>query len=240
MATQPVITVSPPILAEPIAESIPPLETGDRLTREEFERRYRAMPYLKKAELIEGVVHMPSPVSLQRHGLPHLDLVTWLGTYRVFTPGVLAGDNSTVRLDLDNEPQPDGILFIDPKLGGQTHIDSEGYVVGAPEMAVEVASTSASIDLGIKLHVYRRNQVREYVVWRVLDRIIDWFILRGGQYEQLTAVEGIHCSETFPGLWLDPAALVAGNLPRVHQVLQQGLTSAEHAAFLDRLKTGQR
>ena len=39
-----------------------PLEHGDHLTREEFERRYEAMPHVRKAELIEGVVYMPSPV----------------------------------------------------------------------------------------------------------------------------------------------------------------------------------
>lgn len=236
MAAQPVVSLPPSPLSEP--SPVPPLETGDRLTREEFERRYRAMPHVKKAELIEGVVYMPSPVSLQRHGLPHLDAMGWLGVYRAFTQGVLAGDNSTIRLDLDNEPQPDGILFIDPKLGGQAQMDADGYVAGAPEMAVEIASTSASIDLGIKLHVYRRNQVREYVVWRVLDRAIDWFVLRHSQFERLAmTAEGIFRSETFPGLWLDAAALVSGDLPRVHQVLQQGLASAEHAAFMDRLKT---
>src|SRR5262245_8818306 len=96
----------------------PPLETGDRLSREEFERRYKAMPDLKKAELIEGVVYVPSPVSLRRHGGPNADLVTWPGNYRANTPGVLTGDNTTARLDLANIPQPDALLLIDPEFGG--------------------------------------------------------------------------------------------------------------------------
>src|SRR5208282_6607351 len=101
------------------AASIPELENGDRLTREEFERRYEAMPNLKKAELIEGVVYMPSPVRQRRHSRPHLHLCTWLGHYEAGTPGVEGGDNGSIRLDLDNEPQPDAFLFIQPECGGQ-------------------------------------------------------------------------------------------------------------------------
>lgn len=43
-----------------IAASKPsiPLENGDRLSRFEFEHRYQAMPELKKAELVEGVVYI--------------------------------------------------------------------------------------------------------------------------------------------------------------------------------------
>src|SRR4051795_9594200 len=90
----------------PAAAPIPPLQNGDRLTRDEFERRYDAMPGLKKAELIEGVVYMPSPVRLRRHGQPHLSLCTWVGVYEAATPGTIGADNSTARLDLVNEPQP--------------------------------------------------------------------------------------------------------------------------------------
>src|SRR5437588_797855 len=102
----------------PLLPKIPPLEPGDRLTRDEFERRYEAMPELKKAELIEGVVYMPSPVRAYRHGMPHADVITWLGNYRAGTAGVVIGDNTTARLDLDNEPQPDAMLFIEPSRGG--------------------------------------------------------------------------------------------------------------------------
>ena len=91
-----------------------PLENGDRLTRREFERRYAARPDIKKAELIEGVVHMPSPVRFASHGEPHSWVLAWLGTYCASTPGVRVADNTTVRLDSNNEPQPDALLRIEP------------------------------------------------------------------------------------------------------------------------------
>ena len=162
------LTTSP--LRASSCETIPPLENGDTLTRAEFERRYEAMPHLKKAELIEGVVYVPSPVRHRYHGHQHTHLISWLGQYEAHTPGVEASDNVTVRLDLDNEPQPDALLFIDPACGGHALIDADGYIEGAPELVAEVASSSASYDLHAKLRVYRRNGVREYIVWRVLDR----------------------------------------------------------------------
>lgn len=227
----------PPI---PLGE-VPPLESGDRLTRAEFERRYKAMPRLRKAELIEGVVYMPSPVRLRLHSRPHLHLATWLGAYEAGTPGTVAADNSTVRLDLDNEPQPDLLLLIDPSVGGQARVSDDDYVEGAPELVAEIASSTASYDLNAKLNVYRRNGVREYVVWRVLDREIDWFTLREGRYEGLTRdSSGPYKSEVFPGLWLDPAAMVDGELAHVLDTLRQGLASPEHAAFADRLKASGR
>jgi Uma2 family endonuclease len=217
--------------------SIPPLETGDHLTRDEFERRYEAMPNLKKAELIEGVVYMPSPVRFEQHGNPQAGFITWLGVYWAWTPGVRAGDNSTLRLDLDTEPQPDALLIIEPTHGGQATIDEDGYIVGGPEMVGEISASSASLDLNAKLRVYRRNNIREYVVWRVLDRAVDWFILHGSQYDPLPlAADGLYHSETFPGLWLDPAALTRLDLLTVLQQLQQGIASPEHAAFVARLR----
>ncbi|MBV9121864.1 MAG: Uma2 family endonuclease, partial [Planctomycetes bacterium] len=162
--------------ATPPAESpIPPLESGDHLTREEFERRYDAMPNLKKAELIEGVVYLPSPVRWRQHASRHADLIGWLGTYQAGTPGVEVGDNGTVRVDLENEPQPDAVMIVEPSHGGRVKISTDDYIEGAPELVAEIAASSASIDLNTKLRVYRRNQVREYLVWRVLDGAIDWF-----------------------------------------------------------------
>jgi Uma2 family endonuclease len=194
------------------------------------------MPHLKKAELIEGVVYVPSPVRFRRHGRPHAHLMTWLGVYEASTPGVEAADNSTARLDLDNEPQPDALLLIDPARGGQAQISADDYIEKAPELVAEVAASSVSLDLNLKLHVYRRNGVREYVVWRVLDQEVDWFVLREGRYDRLPLdAAGLYRSEVFPGLWLDPAALVRGDLARVLAVLQQGLASSEHAAFVGRL-----
>ena len=215
------------------ANGVPPLENGDRLSRAEFERRYQAMPPHTKAELVEGVVHMPSPVRARIHGRPHGDIMTWLGTYVSGTPGTDYADNSTVKLDLHNEPQPDAILYVEPECGGRIRINDEEYVESAPELVVEVAASSSSIDLGPKKTVYQRNAVLEYLVWRVLDGAIDWFILRDAGYEQVPAdAAGVVRSETFPGLWLDRPAMLRRDLAAVLQLVQQGLAAPEHTQFV--------
>jgi hypothetical protein len=216
--------------------TIPPLQHGERLTRDEFERRYAAMPHIKKAELIEGVVYMPSPVSFG-HGGPHRRLITWLGIYCDHTPGTESGIDTTVRLDLNNEPQPDGVLFIDPKCGGQAIIDKDDYIENAPELAAEVSVSSVSVDTNVKLHAYRRSRVLEYIVWRVPDKQVDWFQLVGGKYERLVPdAAGVLKSTVFPGLWLAVPAMLAGDMPKVHDVLHRGLASPEHAAFVAKLQ----
>ena len=226
-------TLLPPVVP---STSVLPLENGDHLKREEFERRYEAMPHLKKAELLRGVVYMPSPVRLAHHGEPHGNLVAWIFAYKLATAGLRAGDNSTVRLGPEDEPQPDVLLMIPGDRGGQAIIGPEDYVEGAPELAAEVASSSASYDLHVKLPVYQERGIREYLVWRVQEHAIDWFVLRGAVYEPLRAgADGILRSEVFPGLWLDPAALIAGDGPRLMAVLQQGIASPEHSAFAERL-----
>jgi Uma2 family endonuclease len=215
---------------------MPALENGDRLTRAEFERRYEAMPHLKKAELIEGVVYVPAPVRHRQHGSPHAHLITWLGLYAANTPGVEVSDNSSVRLDLDNEPQPDALLAIDPARGGQVRLGDDGIIEGAPELVTEVASSSVSYDPHAKLHVYRRNGVREYIVWHVLEQEIDWFALRHGQYERMPPdAHGLVRSEVSAGLWLDPAALIRRDLTGVLAVLQQGLATPDHHTLVARL-----
>ena len=212
---------------------VPPLENGDRLTRAEFERRYNAMPTHVRAELVEGVVIMASPVRHTMHGAPHAELITWSGIYRAGTPGVLGGADATVRLDLDNEPQPDVYLMIDPARGGQARIDEDGIIRGAPEFVGEVAASTVSHDLGTKLTAYRRNGVREYLVWRVQDAAIDWFVLRDGRFDRLIPdASGVTHSIVFPGLWLDTASLLTGDLIRVHAVLRDGLADPTHAAFV--------
>jgi len=216
---------------------VPRLEPGDHLTRDEFERRYEVTPGIK-AELIEGVVYMAPPaVRWDYHGSPHADLITWLGHYRMATRGVRLADNSSVRLDLDNEPQPDAAMVIDPALGGQAKFSDDGILEGAPELAGEVSASSVSIDMNSKLRVYRRNGVREYLVWRVKDQRIDWFSLKHGQYEPMPQVEGIIRSEMFPGLWLHPQALINDDPTTLLRVLDQGLESPEHAAFVEHLKS---
>ena len=214
--------------------TIPPLENGDKLTRHEFERRYHAMPNLKKAELIEGVVYVASPLRIKSHGEPHAYIMTWLGVYKAATPGIGFADNATVLIDTDNEPQPDALLRIET--GGQSRINKDDYVEGAPELIVEIAASSASYDLHEKLKVYRRNQVQEYLIWRVYDYQFDWFRLQQGEYIQLQPnADNIICSQIFPGLWLDKTALLGGDLGKVLTVVQQGLASPEHENFISKL-----
>jgi hypothetical protein len=222
----------PTTASPPIPRTIPPLKDGDRLTRDEFERRYDAMPGVNKAELIEGVVQMPSPVRVESHGSPHSHLGWWLSHYRVFTPGLEVADNASVRLDLVNMPQPDVFLYIKPSHGGRAGLSDDDYLEGGPELIAEISASSVAIKLGPKLESYRRNGVREYIVWRVLDEAIDWFVLNGDRYEPLQPVNGVLRSPFFAGLWLDVAALVRGDLLAVLQTLQSGLSTLEHGEFV--------
>jgi Uma2 family endonuclease len=160
-----------------------------------------------------------------------------LSLYTTGTPGVEGGDNGTLRLDLDNAPQPDAFLIVLPTHGGQVRIDADDYIVGAPELVAEVSASTVSIDLHAKLNAYQRNGVQEYVIWRVLDEAVDWFVLREGRYERLARTpEGCFKSEILPGLWLDPAALIRGDKTRVAQVAHYGIASPEHTAFMTRLQ----
>lgn len=213
---------------------VPPLENGDRLTRYEFETRYEKMPYLKKAELIEGIVYMGSPLRINEHGEPHADIMGWLSLYKAQTPNLQLGDNCTVILDSENELQPDALLRL--KKGGQSTINEKGYVEGAPELIVEIAASTVSIDLHDKLGAYRRNQVQEYLVWRVDDKEFDWFRLSKGKYLKLNVDEDkIIKSQIYPGLWLDVNELLTGNLAKVLDVLQKGIVTEEHKNFVNQL-----
>ncbi|NCJ06868.1 Uma2 family endonuclease [Synechococcales cyanobacterium C] len=214
---------------------MPWLESGDRISRPEFERRYQAMPQLKKAELIEGVVYVSSPVRSSSHARPHAAIMGWLFHYWVATPGVVVNDNPTIRLDADNEPQPDACLRIET--GGQSSLSADDYIEGAPELVVEVAASSVANDVHDKKHVYRRNGVQEYLVWCVLDQTIDWFGLQQEIYVPLQPDgAGVIHSQVFPGLRLDVASLLAGNLSQVIIVLQQGLNTPEHDQFVHQLQ----
>jgi Uma2 family endonuclease len=219
---------------------VPPLENGDYLNREEFERRYYAMPQIKKAELIEGRVYMPSPVRRKFHGEPDSTMTGWLFVYRAATPGVRAASNSTVRLDETNEPQPDADLRIDEVCGGQAVVGSDDYLEGAPELVVEISASSASYDLREKQEAYRRNGVREYIVWSVYEQQVQWFSLEAGEYVRLQPDEaGTLRSHVFPGLWLNVPALLQDDLAGVLSRLQEGLASPEHAEFVKRLTAAQ-
>ena len=201
--------------------AIPPLEPGERLSRQEFERRYDAMPNLKKAELIEGVVYIPSPVHFASHSQPHAHIITWLGVYCSINKDVSIGDNATVRLDTDNEVQPDVLLRLDENKNGRSRISEDDYIEGAPELIVEIAASSASYDLYEKKTVYRRNGVQEYLVWQIYDGRIDWFYLEEGVYKELAPDEnGIIQSRVFPGLRLAVEALLGNDITAVLQALQ--------------------
>ncbi len=220
-----------------LAINIPALTSGDRLTRREFERRYEAMPENIKAELIEGVVYVASPVRFTSHGEPHTHIITWLGVYCAATPGVRMGDNTTVRLDPFNEPQPDILLRIEPAAGGRSRITDDDYIEGAPELIVEIAASSAAYDLREKKIVYQRSGVLEYLIWQIYEQRLDWFYLHEDEYELLLPdATGITHSRVFPGLHLNVTALLAGDLARVLATLQAGLTTDQHATFADRIR----
>lgn len=192
-----------------------PLESGDHLTRDEFHRRYLARPDIKKAELIDGVVYVASPVRFDRHAQQHFMVIGWLAAYVGLTPGVQpGGDNGTVFLDDGTEVQPDAFLW--RSAPGGPRLSADGYIEGAPQLIVEVAASSASYDLHTKKEAYRRNGVHEYVVWRVLDTAIDWFRLQDGSYVRIQPDDaGIVESDQFPGLRLDVPRMLAGDLAAV-------------------------
>ncbi len=220
------------------AKPVPPLENGDRLTRAEFERRYEASAHIKYAELIEGVVYVAAALRLESHARPHADLMAWLGLYRMFTSGVKVADNPTVRLDRNNNPQPDGAMFIEPALGGQVVVSWDDYLEGAPELIVEIAASSAAYDLGDKKAAYLRNGVQEYIVWQMYENRLDWFVIEEDEYVSLLPDgDGVIRSRVFPGLWLLVNALLSEDMAQVGQIAQQGVASAEHQAFVEALRT---
>jgi Uma2 family endonuclease len=232
-----------PVIHQPFDDDseFPLLETGDRLSRCEFERHYEAMPEVKKAELIEGMVYMGSPVRHRKHSSPHVFASHWLSTYRFATPGTDMGDNGSVRLDEDNETQPDLLLRIEEECGGQSRISADDYLEGAPELVVEIAASSASYDLHDKLKVYRRTGVREYLVWRVRDKELDWFRLHKGRYLKVAPdANGIIASSIFPGLRLAVNALLKGEMAEVLKELQLGLDTLEHKTFVTTLQEKRR
>ena len=216
----------------------PPFEAGDHLSRAEFERRYHAYPEIKKAELIEGVVHMPSPARHAQHGNPHFKIITWLGTYCAATPRTDGGDNSTLRLDNENEVQPDALLRLEEAAGGHSTVSADDYLEGSPELVIEIAASSASYDLHEKRRIYARNGVQEYLVLQMYEQRVIWYILRDGVYETLQPdEEGTLRSTVFPGLWLQADAIWSADLATLLTTLQKGLASPEHATFAARLQS---
>ncbi len=215
--------------------AVPLLLNGDHLTVPEFERRYEALPEIKRVELIEGIVIMSPPVS-NLHATTHGSIFEYLKRYERATPGVEAGINASVRLDGKNEFQPDAILRIKSGRLARLKVAADGLLEGAPELAAEIAVSSAAYDLHEKKSVYQRCLVPEYFVWQVMDSQIHWFALEKGEYVEMKPQgDGAIHSKIFPGLWLDVPALLAGDEQKTSRILGKGLKSAEHAAFVKKL-----
>ncbi len=215
------------VLQSPTSASIqvPPLKTGDRLSRNEFERRYEAMPTGKKAELLEGIVYVVSSVRAKYHARPHAVMMHWLGDYWLATPGTDLLDNSTVRMDPHNEPQPDVLLRLE---SSNSRIDSDDYVEGSPELVVEISGSTTAWDSSSKFAIYRRNGVQEYLIWKTEAQEILWYSLQAGEYDLLLPdTEGILRSQVFPGLWLDGSALLNSQFSAVMTCGQRGLQTPE-------------
>lgn len=222
---------------------------GDRMASDEFLRLYEADPVVVRAELINGVVYVNawrevvdgkevvvSPIGREGHGRPQANVIGWLTHYSFGTPGVACSAPSTVQMSDKTAAEPDALLWIEPAQGGRTTPPSGDDITGAPELVVEVSNTSASRDLGTKFDAYQQDGVKEYIVWRTGKEALDWFVLRRGKFAPLVAdSNGWLRSEAFPGLWLDVPSLLAGDMAQVIRVLQQGLGSPGHAAFVAKL-----
>jgi Uma2 family endonuclease len=214
------------------------LVDGQRLDQPTFHALYEAMPPGTWAELINGVVSMSSPVG-PLHGGVHALASGWVFLYEVRTPGVRALLTPSTVMELDSETQPDVMLRVLQECGGQTRVDDR-FVWGAPELVVEVAHTSRVKDLGPKLEFYERAGVQEYVVIAIKPDEIRWFVHRDGSFVELqVGADDLYRSEVFPGLWLDPKALLADDVPRIAAVVEQGCATPEHAEFVARLAARQ-
>jgi Uma2 family endonuclease len=221
-----------PFMISPMLR-LPGLVTGERMIVEEFLRRWEELPGLKNAELIDGVVHVPSPVS-REHGSLDTLMHLWLAYYAQATPGCRAGNNST-WLMLESAPQPDAFLRILPAHGGQSG-DGKLYCTGAPELAVEICITTTEVDFGPKLALYQRAGVREYITVEMFGQRIVWRILKDSVYVDLeTSSDGILRSQVFPGLWLDVAAFWADDGAKLLAVLNSGLSADVHRNFVAHL-----
>jgi Uma2 family endonuclease len=223
------------MLKSAVEPQIPPLEAGDHLDQATFHQRYKSMPAGFRAELIGGVVIVPSPLKPE-HGEYHALVMMWLGTYWVATPGTRVRDNATAILGDTSEPQPDAALIIDPAYGGQTGYSEDGYAIGPPELIVEVASSSEAMDLNAKRRDYEQAGVLEYVVVVLRQRAVRWFSLHEGAYREVVPDNRIFKSATFPGLWLAAEALLQLDGATMIDTLSQGLAIPEHKAFVQQLQ----
>ena len=223
-------------LAAPV--STPPLIEGDSLTSDEFLRRWEEMPDVRRAELIDGIVYMPSPVSIG-HSNYELFLGNWLGFYALATPGCRPAMEGTWLMGEGQTPQPDVVLLILPEYGGQSKVSGDsltGYYTGAPELIVEVAFSSYSRDFGAKKRLYERMGVREYLIAVPREKKLVSLGLTDNGFQPIApGADGVFRSACFPGLWLDTAALWTLDLQQMNLFVQQGLATPEHAEFVARL-----
>ena len=215
--------------------ALPWLVDGERLDRATFHDRYAAMPERMRAELIGGVVYiMASPLGL-RHGRSDAYAVFWLGYYGPFTPGTEVLDNASVFFEDYGKHQPDVVIRILPDHGGRT-FDVGGYYSNGPELIVEVSDSTLKKDLGLKLADYERAGVPEYVVLCMKPPAVRWHQRVDGRLVEVGPdPDGLHRSKVFPGLWLDPVALLAGDTRRLREVVDLGLATDDHAEFVARL-----
>jgi hypothetical protein len=210
------------------------IRPGDRMSPSEFLERWEQMPGLKFAELIDGVVYMPSPISLVHANWDGL-IQSVCGMYRLRTPGTQMLTNSTWLMTATGAPQPDCSIRILPEFGGRSS-ERDGLASGAPEFVAEICHSSRAYDLGPKLALYQSAGVNEYLAVLVEERRFEWRILVNGSYELMQDDHGIHRSVILPGLWIDSTAFWSEDSDRVLQTLEQGLASHEHQDFVARLK----
>ncbi|HZL35171.1 MAG TPA: Uma2 family endonuclease [Tepidisphaeraceae bacterium] len=223
----------PTLVPSHMKRHVVPLHNGDRLTQDEFHRRYQSSPEKVKAELIEGTVYMASPVGL-RHGDLHFSFSALLGAYQAASFGTRGSDNATIVLGAQSEPQPDLHLRLTPECGGRSR-EQRGVLHGPPELVIEIAHSSRAVDLHGKRRDYQRAGVLEYLVLLVEEQQLQTFDF-STQLQPRAHAGGIYRSTAFPGLWIHTAAVLSGDLPRAMRTLNKGIQSPDHAAFVKRLK----
>jgi Uma2 family endonuclease len=192
------------------------------MDRDEFLSRWERMPDVKFAELIDGVVYMPSPVGFEHmdhDGDMHVLLAHYVGhvrTCKLYPNGTW--------LMLESAPQPDVALALMPEHGGRMKV-VDGFATGTPELAVEITRSSRSYDLGPKLALYQRAGVPEYLAVLLEERRIEWRVLnQDGRYEFIEPVAGAYRSRVFPGLWLNEPAFWRGDTGEMLATLKAGLS----------------
>jgi Uma2 family endonuclease len=214
----------------------PLLDTGYHLSADEFHTRYQKMPEHVRAELIEGIVYMASPL-YSPHGDQHFLLASLCGAYQLETPGVIGSIATSVRLDGKNEYQPDLHLRLDPKCGGRTRNPDKKMIWGGPEFVCEISNTTVEMDLHEKFDVYQRDGVLEYLAWQLQEEKLDLFGLQNGVFQKVSPdAHGILRSLAMPGLWLNVTAMLAGDKVAASATLRAGLQSAEHTKFVKQLQ----